>query len=521
MPGNLPLKCLDFGKTDCKHEFNDCSTKEIERFENSFLIPENIILSNFFGNLKYYYIIGQKGAGKTCFLRYIGLKVDEMVDSSSTFILFKSQLKNHEDEIPPNYSVTFYKQDDIISNPANDYVSLWHWIIHKQIVKYMDENEDFNIFKKDHSWKKYSSYIKAIDDSHPNRYIPKIKKGRVELSTKFFALYTKFDFDFEAINPKEPVKFDKIIKNINVLYEQLNFNIGNLYILFDELELSTVSRTTYKKDSILIRDLIVTINEFNNISKVKNFNVFLIAAIRSEVLSSVYSLGKEINKLTTDYGIHISWNYRVGKLIDHPLLKILEKRIRAAEIHYGKKELTPNIWEAYFSEKVHRIPAYKYILFQTWYKPRDIVRLLLLAQKTHPNARTINEDVLNSIKKDYSQKCWTELTEELSVLYTREELEAIKKMLYGYKKEFSFAEIFDHVNALRAEFKIVDSLLNKRKLGDILSKLYQVGIIGNVTTFDQRPKYRFIYKGDDDVLHNQNMIIHRGLWPFLAIYEYE
>jgi Cdc6-like AAA superfamily ATPase len=127
-------------------------------------------------------------------------------------------------------------------------------------------------------------------------------------------------------------------------------------------------------------------------------------------------------------------------------------------------------------------------------------------------------DFLHQNQKEYSQKCWTELTEELSVLYTREELDALKKILYGYKKEFSYAEIFDHVNDLREDLKIVDSLLNKRKLGDILSKLYQVGIIGNAIEYDRHVKYRFIYKGDDDILFSKSIIIHRGLWPFLAIY---
>ena len=83
MANKLMLKDLYLGTIDAKNELINESEDEIKRFEDSFLLPENIILDDFL-NLKRYFIVGLKGTGKTALLRYLALKANQKINTHST-----------------------------------------------------------------------------------------------------------------------------------------------------------------------------------------------------------------------------------------------------------------------------------------------------------------------------------------------------------------------------------------------------------------------------------------------------
>lgn len=516
---NIQLKNLDVGKTDCKNELLRNSEKQKEKFERSFIKPENINIDKFLqpGSFEYYFIMGLKGAGKTCLLRYFSLKIDEMENSHSSLIMFKSDLRDEKLEfVKASNNITKIDEHNLKSTKILSYNFLWDWIIHKHIVETIEKN-NISPFKKDIYWEKYYSCVKAIINDERHRILPKIKNGNIEINAKFIAIATKLNLNFELSPSTQTVKFEQLIVNINRLYRNLNSGNDNLYILFDELELTPSPRKYYLRDSALIRDLIDTIEKFNSISLGRNGSIFLIAAIRSEVFASVASLGKEINKVKSDFGIEISWKNRSGRLIDHPLLKIIEKRIQAAEIFYGKKNITEDVWKTYFPEKIQGLPTYKYILFQTWYKPRDVVRLLLCAKEAHPNKYLFSQEVFDSTKKDYSRASWNELCEELKLSYSTDEIDTIQQILYGYKREFSYKELYNYIENLKMEDNSIESFFKKYSIKGLLDDLYRVGIIGNANESPDKTKYRFVYKGDSRILLHQKIIIHRGLWSFLCL----
>ena len=113
----------------------------------------------------------------------------------------------------------------------------------------------------------------------------------------------------------------------------------------------------------------------------REYNVHIIAAIRNEVYINVLSKGLEINKTTHDFGTQISWQQKGGDIKEHPLLKMLEKRILYSERMAGI-ESSQNVWKDYFTPTIGRskIIIRNYILDQTWYKPRDIIRMFSIIQ---------------------------------------------------------------------------------------------------------------------------------------------
>lgn len=127
--------------------------------------------------------------------------------------------------------------------------------------------------------------------------------------------------------------------------------------------------------------MIFAVQYMNEISKLNGYNVFLITAIRNEVYQHVKSKGLEINKPIHDFGIQIDWRQKGGNIQEHPLLKMLARRFQYSEEYHGLTP-TPNIYSNYFLPEVGRakVPIYNYILDQTWYRPRDIIRLFSIIQ---------------------------------------------------------------------------------------------------------------------------------------------
>lgn len=90
-------------------------------------------------------------------------------------------------------------------------------------------------------------------------------------------------------------------------------------------------------------------------------------------------------------------------------------------------------------------PTPKYLLHHTWYRPRDIVRLLILAQKEFPKKESFDHQVFDTIKRQYSTDSWIEMTEELRATYKEDEIEVIRRILYGFKPYFHHSEVLTRI----------------------------------------------------------------------------
>lgn len=305
----LQLKDIFIGKTDAKNEFIGNNIEEQEKFIDSYLIPENIHV-NEFQNGKKYYITGLKGTGKTALLRYLELSFQKEKDESS-FILFKSEFSEEDKAAFSKAASTFLTEKNDVNDAEEDFINIWEWFLHRHIVK-ISKDKNFDFFEHDKNWEKYSKCVTAPklgdENSGITKLFPKLKRGNVEIEGDIDFLKTKLgiEFDWENENNKL-VKFSSIVRQANELYKNLRPKEKKLYIFIDELELTLGKTKQYTKDIKLIRDLIVAINNVNSTSRRCKYNVFLITAVRSEVLTSIQSSGKEINKPILDFGISLKW----------------------------------------------------------------------------------------------------------------------------------------------------------------------------------------------------------------------
>jgi hypothetical protein len=260
----------------------------------------------------------------------------------------------------------------------------------------------------------------------------------------------------------------------------------------------------------------MSVEKLNAVAKIKGFNLCLYAAVRSEVLNSVASLGKEINKPMTDFGSEILWNRPGLDATQQPLLNIIEQRINNGRIENKLLTLnTTELWKQYFPESVHHQKPQVYILHNSWYRPRDIVRLLIAAQEQFPDETSFNLQSLEAIRKKYSTASWVEMTEELKTKYKPSEIDGIKFIFYGFKQISNLQDLVERAGEVANDHKETSELLKRVSVKEIVKDLYRIGVVGNIDR--ARERMRFSFRGDDEILFDQNIFVHNALKAHLSI----
>lgn len=511
----LKISDIYLGKTDAKNELLNSDPSEADRFLDAYVKPPALDLSCY-TNREKYFVVGLKGTGKTALLRYISLKLQSNDEAISIFTLFKSEV---DEDLRKDFSKASRVQlatenSDLFD--GDDFESVWRWFIYRKIAEAC-QTSDRSCFQPNGNLSRFLSIVtsEALTDQEVKglmRLVPRVRKGHIEISKS-----PKLGFDLEwDVNGKAKINFNALVKKADHAFSELDPDVARINLFFDELELNYSTTKQYQRDSRLVRDLIVSVEKINGTSKAKAFNLCLYAAIRSEVLNSVDALGKEINKPIADFGAEILWNRPGLDATQQPLLHIVEQRINNARIQNGLSALSSEeIWSSYFPKEVHGLKPQVYLLHNSWYRPRDIVRLLISAQEQYPDETTFNIQALEAVRKKYSTASWIEMTEELKAKYKASDIDGIKYILYGFKQISTLSDLDNRAVQISADHREASDLLQKVSLKEVLRDLYRVGIIGNINR--NRTKMRFSFRGDDEILFDHDIFIHNALRAYLSI----
>lgn len=511
----LTLKDIPLGSTDAKNEVLSGTPEEVSRFLSSYVTPPALVIDKFLNRQKYY-VVGLKGTGKTALLRYISLTLEKAENSSSSFVLFKSDV---DEDLRKDFAKAARVQvveENSETLEGDDFETVWRWFIYRKIASTIAK-KDASPFQDNANLGKFIAIVnsEALANNEKSvlmRLVPEIRKGNIEIS-KSPKLGLEFEWD---ANGRAKVNFNYLVRRADIAFRELEPDIERLNVFFDELELNYATSKQYQRDSRLVRDLIVSIEKINAISKEKGYHLCLYAAIRSEVLVSVTSLGKEINKPITDFGAPIVWNRPGLSAEQQPLLGIIERRINNARSEHGMPTLSSSeLWSKYFPTKIQKQNPQIYILHNSWYRPRDVVRLLITVQDQYPNEQTFNVQGLEAVRKTYSTASWVELTEELKAKYKPSEIDGIKYIFYGFKQISSLLEVSTRAEKVALDHNEVKELLTRVSIKEILKDLYRIGVIGNINNRDDR--MRFSFRGDDEILFENNIFIHNALRAHFSI----
>ena len=510
----IPMEKIVFGKTDA---FKELSTFGQEYFVDSFVNNPKYHIDEFLSGGRYY-ICGKKGTGKSAFLKYLECSFANDKENLVFSIRFKSDIDQVDKDDFEEIAVKNENQEDerietrSIVDQAS-YVLVWKTFLINQIITRADAGE-YRVFRPDDNYKTLISLLKCIygEIKTPGIVMPKIKRGSVELTAAFASTLSaalKLELDFDS--KKKRINYGKISKKVYQLFSQLQFDHSPVYILIDELELSVRNKHQYEKDVALVRDLILAIDDINCMCSEKCQNIHIIASIRSEVLNSVRSAGFELTKPIEDCGVEINWFQKGGSYYDNPLLKIIENKIRVSEKMNGCIP-TGDVWEKYFDKTINGVETRRFILNNSLYRPRDVIRMMLSIQDQTKEAIKFTQVSFDRAQQEYSTRLWSELTDELRLSYSAEEVEVIFILLNRIALPFTYTSLQGRINELRKIYPNVGKFFDREPLINVLNKLYNLGVIGNS---GERMNFVFLERPALDPL--ENMVVHTPLRNYFSV----
>lgn len=479
----MPLNQIAFGKTDA---FNELNTFGQEYFMESFVANPKYHIDDFLSGSRFF-VCGKKGTGKSALLKY--LECHFLKDESNLVfpIRFKSEIeqvdKDSFEEIAsaPDNSTKNEKYDTSSILDQSSYVLVWKTFLINQIITRASAGE-YRVFNETSTdYKLIVSLLKCIygESKTSSVVMPKIKKGSIELTAAFAEnLSASLKLELEFDSQKKRINYTKLSKKVYQIFSQLEFVHSPVYVLIDELELSVRNKYQFEKDVALVRDLIIAIDDMNTLCSNKGMQIHTIAAIRSEVLRNVRSTGYELTKPIEDRGIEINWFQKGGDYKENQLLTIIENKIHASEQMSGFPP-SKDVWKEYFGEDINGEETRKYILNNSLYRPRDIIRMMSAIHNQIGTSEKFTQEAFDKAQQEYSELMWTEIKDELRLSYSEDEVNAIFTLLNRITMPFTYEILSQRIAQLGKFYPRMPELLNSERLTQMLNKLYELGIIGN------------------------------------------
>lgn len=512
----MPLNKIVFGKTDA---FNELNTFGQKFFVDSFVSNPKYHVEDFISGSRFF-ICGKKGTGKSALLKYLECHFSDDRKNLVFPIRFKSEIeqidKNDFEEIAFK-PLLESELDASTIMPQTSYVLGWKTFLINQIITRASAGE-YHVFRETENYQLITSLLKCIygENNEPSIVMPKIKKGNIELTAAFAEkLSASLKLELEFDSRKKRINYAKLSRKIYQLFAQLEFWVSPVYVLMDELELSVRNKYQFNKDVDLVRDLIIAIDDMNAVCANNGMDIHIIAAIRSEVLRNVRSAGYELTKSIEDRGIEINWFQRGGDYTDNPLLTIVKSKIHASEQMFGFP-LTDNIWETYFCKEINGEETRKYILNNSLYRPRDIIRMMSSINNQIDTTEKFTQEVFDKAQQEYSELMWIEIKDELRLSFSEDEVDCIFALLNRIRIPFSYDDLSKRIAQLGKFDPRIPTLLNSARLTEVLNKLYELGVIGNT----RRPM-NFIFLGRVRLDLLGKMVIHTPLRNYFSVqYDY-
>lgn len=507
----MKLKNLYIGDVDAKNEILKRKRAGSDDFQKSFSTPKQVDIEDFLNGQKHF-IYGLKGAGKTAFLRYIHGQIDQK-DQHSEIILFKSHVSEEDRQGLSKGAGFQILSTEGVPSFTQDFKESWKWMIYQKIAEILQErNYEGEPVDK---LCKLTGVNKSISSSSLGALFSKIRSGKLTLSGEAFGVAVEMGIEGESKHDSITVSPANANRTCARLLNQIDFG-GGLYLLFDELELVHETPDQFDRDRRIIRDLIFVISQINADSAEKSRSLYLISTLRSEVLHSILELGHEISKDVDDFGVKIDWSDS-NDGPDHPLLKLIAKKI-SVSTNINEEE----IWERLFPKNINNQEYYKFILRSSYYRPRDIVRLLNVARGYNDQTDTFTTAHFDQTAREFSRQTWLEITEELLATYTPAEIEGLQRFFLGFNTQFFKASIENRVKSRYMHDSTISGLFKKKSVEGVLADLYRIGVIGN--SFQVRNTHgklerrdRWIFRGNTTLNDAEKMAIHKSLWKHLSL----
>jgi hypothetical protein len=460
-----------------------------------------------------HFVLGLKGTGKTALLRYLHDRV--VADGYlSELLLFKSHVTEEDrQKLSVGAGFQIVGTNDV-QTFIQDFKEPWKWFIYQKLAAKLESDGIASA-----SAQKLYKLTRVTENSITSTLgslFSKISSGNLSFSGEALGVAVELGIDIDSKKETSDVSISSVNRACSSLLSEINLETP-VYLFFDELELFHQTADQFDRDRRIIRDLVSAISHINSESAEHSRKIFIISSLRTEVLHSVLELGHEIGRDVDDYGDKLDWSdAKVSP--QHPLLNLIVKKI-AISSETNESE----VWTKFFPDKINNQEYYRFLLNSSYYRPRDIVRLLRVARDHDRNAKAFTTAHFDQTSTEYSKQTWLEITEELLASYSPEQINAPQRVLLGFNTHFFTTDLEERVRSRHQSDHEVKTLFQKKGITRILSDLYRIGVLGN--DFVERDKsqkgtrrrYRWIFRGNTTLNDAERMAIHKSLWKHLTL----
>jgi hypothetical protein len=403
---------------------------------------------------------------------------------------------------------------------SQDFKATWKWFILHKIGENL-RSAPVAIHEASNTY--YSKLIRILGLNEQSPYqkiigfLPKLEGAHVRIKTDLKFFEAELGGDFKPDGPSSRTTLDALNARAEFMIKHIEFK-KKIFIYFDELEVFFHSQEQHVRDQRLVRDLIFSIASLNESFRNAELPLHILAAVRSEVIDSMGVLGQEVDRVVHDRGFLISWHH-ANKSMDHPLLQIIRRKISLSE-KVQHANITSDPLTTYFPRTINGLPIDAFLLDKSFYKPRDIVWRLSIAQQLFPDEAKFSERVLNETEVSYSSRLWDEIRYELGATYSDIETQALEGIFSGGAPYFTLSEISVRFEKLAAHSSALSLLLQRRSVREILADLYRLGAIGNsfrTGSTGTQIMHRWAFRGEPNLLFEKQMVIHSALYKRLSI----
>lgn len=510
----IPISSIPVNSLDARYD-------DINLFKESYMIfPNGRVIESILKGDKFY-IDGNKGTGKTALMLYLSnLITEEDFKAVCSTILFKTDYSPEQRFIIESFErkkIETLDIRDVEIDSLINFQNIWKLTVFLKIVS-DNYNNDYMFFENDTNWKAFEDLILRLSNTADIGIRDRLSMLRtiprqfvVQRNAMGWSV-SEEQVDLQDATPIELAAFDKAIQIAEYLLANLSRTDTKYFIFIDELE-TYCAAPCFIRDLRMIRDWIEVVWSLNRQFKDASYKNILIAlSVRSEILSAIarHLCGDELNKKIGSYKVTIDWRNSHGAGINSPLFGIWLRKISNA---YDFQDELNNldIRRAWFPPFIGTDDAVDFILNRTWNKPRDIVRFMSVVKDISRNEHTYTASLLIGALEEYSRKSKEEIREEMSLIYTPEDIEAIFSSLREFKISFSFDEYRQHIQESEITHPVFDDIEK------LLSNLYRFGIVGCESSIINRTSWSHL--GDPYLMgnHRPTYIIHQALRPALGL----
>lgn len=515
----LSLRQLRIGKVDGKHEYLTPVEERDASVFDAFLMPEAVEPGRMH-NGDVFFVEGFRGAGKTSLLRWHA-QDRRKTGCITDFVLFKSDLSEVQRmHISKEIGVSWTDIDSSKMEIAQDFKSAWIWFILHKFGENILENKESYSKESQVLVGRIFRLLGFDDDSVLQKaigFMPRLEGAKIKIRGDVGFFSAELGADLKVKGDLGETTLDSLNRKLIKLLSGVKL-LRPIFIYFDELEAFYHTEEQHRRDQRLVRDLLFSVDSINTAFSKAQVPLNVLAAVRSEVIDSMGALGQEVDRLVHDRGFHISWHH-ANRSLRHPLIQMVSRKLLASEQAAGIAT-DGSVFGRYFPNFVNGESIDVFLLDRSFYKPRDIVWRLSLAQRFFPDETIFSAKVLHDTEVEYSSKLWDEVRYELSATYSELEIDAIEGAISGGSVAFEYEQI-EAVFSRRSEISsVLRSLLQKRTVADILKDLYRLGAIGNsyrAGTTGNVPRSRWSFRGDPVLLIEKRMVIHSALVKRLSV----